>query len=143
MSFGLTLHPAFRIFPAVNPVHRHAVSSCLCAPPGRRVRFGRLLVVHCAVASLLPAQPPPARPPARPVSVFERATMGKMLLHLKQMVGRLIRSEDDRGLVVVVDPRRDRAYFERISAALPRGVEFTVAARTQLPALIAELGLGN
>ena len=53
---------------------------------------------------------------------FELSTLGVMLLNLKQMVGRLIRSEDDRGLVVVVDPRRERPYFERISAALPPGL---------------------
>lgn len=74
---------------------------------------------------------------------FELATLGVMLLNLKQMVGRLIRSEDDRGLVVVVDPRRERPYFERISAALPRGCSFAVATRSELPALIAELGLGK
>jgi ATP-dependent DNA helicase DinG len=74
---------------------------------------------------------------------FELATLGVMLLNLKQMVGRLIRSEDDRGLVVVVDPRRDRDYFNRISAALPPGSAFSVASRAELPALIAELGLGK
>ena len=74
---------------------------------------------------------------------FEQSTLGVMLLNLKQMVGRLIRSEDDRGLVVVVDPRRERDYFERISAALPPGVGFSVAPRAELRALIAELGLGR
>ena len=74
---------------------------------------------------------------------FERYTLGKMLLNLKQMVGRLIRSEDDRGIVVVVDPRRDRPYFERLSAALPPGCGFQIASRAELPALIAELGLGG
>jgi ATP-dependent DNA helicase DinG len=74
---------------------------------------------------------------------FELSTLGVMLLNLKQMVGRLIRSEDDRGLVVVVDPRRERPYFERISAALPRGCSFAVATRAELPALVAELGLGR
>src|SRR5262249_20266184 len=34
---------------------------------------------------------------------FERAALGKMLLNLKQMAGRLIRGEEDRGLVVVVE----------------------------------------
>ncbi len=74
---------------------------------------------------------------------FELSTLGVMLLNLKQMVGRLIRSEDDRGLVVVVDPRRERPYFERISAALPPGCGFSVTTRAELPALIAELGLGR
>jgi len=74
---------------------------------------------------------------------FERYTLGKMLLNLKQMVGRLIRSEDDRGVVVVVDPRRDRPYFERLSAALPPGCGFQVASRAELPSVLAELGLGG
>jgi ATP-dependent DNA helicase DinG len=74
---------------------------------------------------------------------FELATLGVMLLNLKQMVGRLIRSEEDRGLVVVVDPRRDRDYFERVSAALPPGVEFSVASRAELRAIVDELELGQ
>jgi ATP-dependent DNA helicase DinG len=74
---------------------------------------------------------------------FERYTLGKMLLNLKQMVGRLIRSEDDRGIVVVVDPRRDRPYFEGLSAALPPGCGFQIASRAELPGLLAELGLGG
>ncbi len=73
---------------------------------------------------------------------FEVSTLGKMLLNLKQMVGRLIRSEDDRGLVVVVDSRHERPYFERISAALPPGCGFSLATRADLPAIVAELGLG-
>jgi ATP-dependent DNA helicase DinG len=74
---------------------------------------------------------------------FEQLALGKMLLNLKQMVGRLIRSEDDRGLVVIVDARRDRDYFERVSAGLPPGCALTVATRAELPALVAELGLGE
>jgi ATP-dependent DNA helicase DinG len=74
---------------------------------------------------------------------FELSTLGVMLLNLKQMVGRLIRSEEDRGLVVVVDPRRDRDYFERVSAALPPGVDFSVASRAELRAIVDELELGR
>jgi ATP-dependent DNA helicase DinG len=74
---------------------------------------------------------------------FEQYTLGKMLLNLKQMVGRLIRSEEDRGLVVVVDPRREQRYFERLSSALPSGCEFEVASLSELPRLVAELGLGK
>jgi hypothetical protein len=44
---------------------------------------------------------------------------------------------------VVVDPRRDRDYFERISAALPPGVGFSVASRAELRGIAAELGLGR
>jgi ATP-dependent DNA helicase DinG len=74
---------------------------------------------------------------------FEQVTLGKMLLNLKQMIGRLIRSEDDRGLVVIVDARRDRDYFERVSAGLPPGASLSVVSRAELPALCAELGLGR
>ncbi|HZF80943.1 MAG TPA: helicase C-terminal domain-containing protein, partial [Rubrivivax sp.] len=39
---------------------------------------------------------------------------------LKQGAGRLIRSESDRGLLVVCDPRmRQMAYGRRLLAALP------------------------
>jgi ATP-dependent DNA helicase DinG len=74
---------------------------------------------------------------------FDQVTLGKMLLNLKQMVGRLIRSEDDRGLVVIVDARRERDYFDRVSTALPPGCVLTVATRAELPALVAELALGK
>jgi len=56
------------------------------------------------------------------VDAFGRYTLGKMLLHLKQMCGRLIRSEEDRGLVVIVESRADRGYFRRLREALPPGV---------------------
>ena len=73
---------------------------------------------------------------------FEQYTLGKMLLNLKQMVGRLIRSEDDRGLVVVVDPRREQRYFERLAVALPEGCAFEVASVSELAGIASELGLG-
>ncbi len=74
---------------------------------------------------------------------FMRFALGKMLLHLKQMAGRLIRSEDDRGLVVVVEGRTDRRYFRQLSRALPGGVQVRVGRREFLPGLLAELGLGT
>ncbi|MGI9589857.1 MAG: helicase C-terminal domain-containing protein, partial [Myxococcota bacterium] len=74
---------------------------------------------------------------------FERYTLGKMLLNLKQMIGRMVRSEDDRGLVVVVDARPDKAYFERLSGALPPGCAVRLASREELPAVLGELGLGG
>jgi len=72
---------------------------------------------------------------------FERYTMGKMLLNLKQMVGRLIRSEEDRGLVAIVDARPERSYFERLGEALPAGSRVALAGRAELPALLAEVGI--
>jgi len=65
-----------------------------------------------------------------------------MLLHLKQMVGRLIRSETDRGLAVIVDARRDRGYFRRLVDAVPEGAKIEVAPCEELPRILAELGLG-
>lgn len=74
---------------------------------------------------------------------FSRFTMGKMLLHLKQMIGRLIRSEDDRGVVVVVDARPERRYFRQLSRALPPGVPLRVGRREMAGELLDELGLGR
>lgn len=72
---------------------------------------------------------------------FSRASLGRMLLHLKQMSGRLIRSETDRGIVVIVDARQDRRYFRRLQDAFPDGAKIEIAPREALPAIAAELGL--
>ncbi len=74
---------------------------------------------------------------------FGRASLGRMLLHLKQMAGRLIRSETDRGLVVIVDARQDRGYFRRLRDAFPDGVEIMTAPVEALPGLVQELGLAG
>lgn len=79
----------------------------------------------------------------RGISPFQRASLGKMLLNLKQMIGRLIRSEDDRGVVVIVEGRTDKPYFRRLSEALPRGCRVVVAAADDLPRLLAEVGIGE
>jgi len=73
---------------------------------------------------------------------FSRASLGRMLLHLKQMSGRLIRSETDRGLVVIVDARHDRGYFRRLPDALPPGVRIEVVPKEALPEIADELELG-
>ena len=73
---------------------------------------------------------------------FERFALGKMLLHLKQMAGRLIRTEEDRGLVVIVDARPDKRYFERLVEALPPGTEVLRARIDELPGMLAEVGAG-
>jgi ATP-dependent DNA helicase DinG len=72
---------------------------------------------------------------------FGRYTMGKMLLNLKQMIGRLIRAEDDRGIVVIVEGRTDRGYFRRLGEALPGGGRVTVARPADLPRLLREVGI--
>lgn len=74
---------------------------------------------------------------------FERAALGQMLLHLKQMIGRLIRSETDRGIVVIVDARTGRRYFRRLVDALPEGVAIERAEVESLPRIVSELGLGR
>lgn len=77
------------------------------------------------------------------IDAFERYTLGRMLLNLKQMTGRLIRSEDDRGLVVIVEGRTDKRYFRRLGDALPPGSRVVVAERGGLGALLAEVGIGG
>jgi hypothetical protein len=46
-------------------------------------------------------------------------------------------------LVVIVDSRRERPYFERLSAALPPGCGLEIASRADLPEIVAELGVGR
>jgi ATP-dependent DNA helicase DinG len=74
---------------------------------------------------------------------FGRYTLGKMLLHLKQMCGRLIRTELDRGVVVIVDARPRMRYFQRLGESLPPGVGVRVVRREELPAVLAEVGIGG
>jgi ATP-dependent DNA helicase DinG len=75
------------------------------------------------------------------VSAFERVSLGRMLLNLKQMIGRLIRSEDDRGIVVIVEGRSDRAYFRRLREALPPGCEVVVTQFARLGKMLEEVGI--
>jgi ATP-dependent DNA helicase DinG len=75
------------------------------------------------------------------VSSFERLSLGRMLLNLKQMVGRLIRTEDDRGVVVIVEGRAEKGYFRRLREALPKGSEVVVTQTAQLGRLLAEVGI--
>lgn len=77
------------------------------------------------------------------IDAFGRETLGRMLLHLKQMIGRLIRSEEDRGIVVVVEGRSDKRYFRRLADALPPGVAFRVAHRRELADVLREIGIGG
>jgi Rad3-related DNA helicase len=79
----------------------------------------------------------------RGIDAFGRYTLGKMLLHLKQMCGRLIRSEEDRGIVVIVEARAEKGYFRRLREALPPGVQIVSARRDELGGLLAEVGIGG
>jgi ATP-dependent DNA helicase DinG len=72
---------------------------------------------------------------------FGRYTMGKMLLNLKQMAGRLIRAEADRGIVVIVEARTDKGYFRRLGEAFPPGSQVERAALADLEAILADIGL--
>jgi ATP-dependent DNA helicase DinG len=72
---------------------------------------------------------------------FGRYTLGKMLLNLKQMAGRLIRTEEDRGIVVIVEGRTDRPYFKRLGEALPPPSSVAVAERGDLGGLLAQVDL--
>jgi ATP-dependent DNA helicase DinG len=74
---------------------------------------------------------------------FERHALGRMLLNLKQMTGRLIRSEQDRGVVVIVDARPRMRYFPRLAEALPPGVGVRLVRREELGAVLAEVGIGG
>lgn len=76
-------------------------------------------------------------------NAFERYGLCRMLLNLKQMTGRLIRSEQDRGLVVIVEGRVEKSYFRRLGDALPEGVEVGVRSAGELPALLGEVGIGS
>jgi ATP-dependent DNA helicase DinG len=78
----------------------------------------------------------------RGIDAFGRYTLGKMLLYLKQMSGRLIRGEEDRGLVVIVEPRLEKGYFRRLGEALPPGVPIVPARLASLPDLLREVGIG-
>ncbi len=77
------------------------------------------------------------------IAAFHRCTMGRMLLNLKQMVGRLIRTEEDRGIVVIVEGRTDKGYFRRLEQALPPGSHVSVATAGDLSRILAEVGIGG
>jgi ATP-dependent DNA helicase DinG len=83
-----------------------------------------------------------ARMRADGLDPFADHALGKMLLNLKQMAGRLIRSEDDRGIAVIVDARPDRPYFRRLASGLPPGCSPRLLLRGEIAAVLDELGLG-
>jgi ATP-dependent DNA helicase DinG len=84
-----------------------------------------------------------ARLESQGIPAFQRCTVGRMLLNLKQMVGRLIRTEEDRGIVVIVEGRTDKGYFRRLEQALPPGSHVGVATAAALPGILAEVGIGG
>ena len=65
---------------------------------------------------------------------FMDYSLPRMLLRLKQMVGRLIRTPTDRGIVVLVESRSDRRYFSRLVDALPPGAGHSLIPLAELDA---------
>ncbi|MBW2448087.1 MAG: hypothetical protein JRG83_19500 [Deltaproteobacteria bacterium] len=76
------------------------------------------------------------------MNVFSRHTLGKMLLNLKQMVGRLIRTEEDRGIAVIVEGRTDKRYFARLGEALPPDCGVVAISPDDLERVMTEVGIG-
>jgi ATP-dependent DNA helicase DinG len=77
------------------------------------------------------------------LDVFGRYTLGKMLLNLKQMIGRLIRSEEDRGVAVIVEGRTDKRYFARLAEALPPDCAVEAISPDELLRVASEVGIGG
>lgn len=84
--------------------------------------------LQCVVIDKLPFPPPNdplvearvAQCRAQGVDAFDRFFVAEAAISLKQGAGRLIRSETDRGLLVVCDPRLSTmGYGRRLVAALP------------------------
>ncbi len=102
--------------------------------------------LQCVLIDKLPF-PPPSDPlvearvrqiEARGGNAFNEYFVAEAAVSLKQGAGRLIRSETDRGLLVVCDPRmRQMNYGARLRAALPPMTE--VAQERQAFAWLAEL----
>ncbi len=72
-------------------------------------------------------------------SAFLDYTLPRMLLRLKQMMGRLIRTPMDRGIIVVVEPRADKRYFRRLLDVVPEGAPHILAPIGELEAIVSEL----
>jgi hypothetical protein len=76
---------------------------------------GRVAVVGFDDTMLVRLQTPPVSSVSQPL-----AEMAEAAVSLKQGAGRLIRTETDRGLLVVCDTRvRQQRYGRRLLAALP------------------------
>lgn len=106
--------------------------------------------LQCVVIDKLPF-PPPNDPlvqarvkkiEARGGNAFNEYFVAEAAVALKQGAGRLIRSESDRGLLIVCDPRlRQMNYGARLRGALPPMTE--VLSHTEAFAWLAELAAGH
>ena len=113
-------------------------------PPSRRPRPARpwrvAVIANVKGETALPADAPPdagaefdrretiqAIQDAIGRSAFSKRNLPRAVMMLKQGVGRLIRTETDRGIVVLLDPRfRTKPYGRDILAALPGSPELDV-----------------
>ena len=106
--------------------------------------------LQCVIIDKLPF-PPPNDPlvqarvkkiEARGGNAFNEYFVAEAAVALKQGAGRLIRSESDRGLLIVCDPRlRQMNYGARLRGALPPMTE--VLSHTEAFAWLAELAAGH
>ena len=95
--------------------------------------------LQCVLIDKLPFPPPndplvrgarQAARSARAATPFNEYFVAEAAVSLKQGAGRLIRSETDRGLLVVCDPRmRQMNYGARLRAALPPMTRLTTKRR--------------
>jgi Rad3-related DNA helicase len=53
---------------------------------------------------------------------FAEYSLPQMLLKLRQGIGRLIRTKEDRGIIVILDSRVRSAWGEAVSKAYPGGI---------------------
>ena len=53
---------------------------------------------------------------------FSEYSVPQMLLKLRQGIGRLIRTKEDRGVVVILDQRVDSSWGSGIVGAFPKGI---------------------
>jgi ATP-dependent DNA helicase DinG len=69
---------------------------------------------------------------------FHEYNIPRMLLRLKQMMGRLIRTPNDRGVIVLVESRADKPYFRRLADAVPPGARTRLIPASDLDMVMEE-----
>ncbi len=69
---------------------------------------------------------------------FIHYALPRMLLRLKQMAGRLIRTPQDYGVIVIVESRSNKRYFDRVYDALPPGAAHSLLPLSDLEAGVAD-----
>lgn len=69
---------------------------------------------------------------------FHEYNIPRMLLRLKQMMGRLIRTPNDKGIVVLVESRADKPYFKRLRNAVPPNAKIRLIPASDLSIVVDE-----